>query len=133
MSNEYSSVFFTQLCKLLKEFDVIDPIMTEKQLEEKIFNYLKEKGIEVERQVTSHKDRYDLICKSDGKRICLELKLKATISDIQQFDRYLRKFRDGFIIVCWQTTLSVKYIFSSVRKQSPIPIAMIEISKRYAF
>lgn len=125
--------FFEQLHRLLKDFDIVNPIKTEKELEEKIFDYLQKNSIDVERQVTNKKDRYDLVCKQGNKKICLELKLKATISDIEQFDRYLRKFRDGFMIVCWQTTQSVKYIFSSVRTQSPIPIALIEISKGYTF
>lgn len=125
--------FFEQLHRLLKDFDIVTPIKTEKELEEKIFDYLKNNGIIVERQVTNKKDRYDLVCKQGNRKICLELKLKATISDVEQFDRYLRKFRDGFMIVCWQTTRSVKYIFSSVKSQSPIPIALIEISRGYTF
>lgn len=125
--------FFEHLHRLLKDFDIVNPIKTEKELEEKIFNYLQKNGIDVERQVTNKRDRYDLVCKNGNKKICLELKLKATISDINQFDRYLRKFRDGFMIVCWQTTKSVKYIFSATKKQSPIPIALVEISKGYSF
>lgn len=98
-----------------------------------MIEFLKNNEFTVTRQVTKKRDRYDLIVKNGMETVCIELKKKATMKDIKQFDKYLPKFKDGFIILCWQCTPNLKEIFNNVRKQSPFPLALIELSKRYAF
>ncbi|MDE1867574.1 MAG: hypothetical protein KGI08_07700 [Thaumarchaeota archaeon] len=124
---------FELLVKEIGNFIDQEPIITESRLEEKISDYIKSKGIMIENQVSKKEDRYDLICRNGKETVCVELKIKASIKDIKQFDRYFPKFRDGFIVVCWQASFHLKMDFESVKKQSPIPIELIELSKRYSY
>lgn len=106
--------------------------MVESQLEEKLKKHLEKHSFYVTRQKVEKENRYDLICSTENQLVCIELKIRADISDLNQFDRYLRNFKDGFIVVCWQASFSVKDIFSQVTEQSPTPVALIELSKRYS-
>lgn len=107
-------------------------MVVESILEKELTEFLQKNGFTVSRQVTKKKDRYDLLCREGNELVCIELKKHAVISDIQQFDRYLPKFKDGLIVVCWQSTTSVREIFAEVVKQSPIPLCLIELSKKYS-
>lgn len=123
---------FASVLKALGGFQPDDPIRSESELESRTKQFLEEKGFQIESQVSKKKDRYDLIIKKDGQTVCLELKLKADISDIEQFDRYMPKFREGFIVMCWNATDSMRDIFDNVIQQTPTPIALIELSARYS-
>jgi len=123
---------FSQLIQAVNEFKPDEPIVLESQLETLILDYLQEKGFEVERQVIEKTDRYDLICRGYDETVCIELKLRTDTSDIKQYDKYLLKFKDGFIIICWQASSSMKDIFTEVIEQSPIPITLIELSRNYS-
>ena len=123
---------FTSIIKSINEFLPDDPITLESQLEEKLKKHLEKHGFFVTRQKIEKENRYDLICSSGNQIVCIELKIHADISDLNQFDKYLRNFKDGFIVVCWQASFSVKDIFLHVTEQSPTPIALIELSERYS-
>lgn len=123
---------FAQLLKALGEFMPENPMMAEWILEEKMRHFLLDRGFSVESQVSKKGDRYDLICKNGMEIVCIELKIKATISDVEQFDRYMPKFRDGFIIVCWNATDSLRDVFDNVIEQTPTPIALMELCMKYS-
>lgn len=123
---------FTSIIKSINEFLPDDPITLESQLEEKLKKHLEKHGFFIARQKIEKENRYDLICSSGNQIVCIELKIHADISDLNQFDKYLRNFKDGFIVVCWQASFSVKDIFLHVTEQSPIPVALIELSERYS-
>lgn len=123
---------FDSLVETINKFAPLEPIIKEKQLEDKLLDYLKKQGFTVKPQVSQKQDRYDLICNQGIEKVCLELKIKTSPADIKQFDRYLFKFKDGMIIVCWQASLNLKELYRNVKKQSPIPIELIEVAKRYA-
>lgn len=123
---------FSELVKVINEFLPDDPMRTESELEQKIMSHLHDKGFNVSSQISKRHDRYDLVCRNINEVVCIELKLRADISDIKQFDKYLPKFKDGIIVVCWQASFSVQDIFHNVAEQSPIPIALIELSRKYS-
>ena len=125
-------ILFSNLIEHINRFLPDEPMVLESDLETKLRDFLESKGFTVSRQITKKRDRYDLLCRQGSELVCLELKLRADISDIKQFDKYLPKFKDGLIVVCWQATISVREIFANVIKQSPIPLALIELSKKYA-
>ena len=131
MSNSKEKLLFTSLVECISEFTPDKPLIVEYVLEEELRRFLEARGFTVSRQVTKKKDRYDLLCRSGNQLVCLELKQRADISDVSQFDRYLPKFKDGLIVICWQASRSVRDIFSNVIEQSPIPLALIELSKKY--
>ena len=125
---------FKDLLSAIDDFIPSKPMILESLLETELRTHLesKGKGFNISRQVTKKKDRYDLLCRKNNELVCIELKLRTNISDIKQFDRYLPKFRDGLIVFCWQATASVREIFSNVTQQSPIPVTLIELSKKYS-
>lgn len=122
---------FSKLIQSINEFVPDEAFTIEKELEESLEKYLLENGFILSRQKSVKGDRYDLVCRSGNEVVCLEIKLHADISDIKQFDKYLPKFKDGFIVVCWQSTFGVTNIFQKVIDQSPIPTTLIELAKRY--
>ena len=122
---------FSKLIQSINDFVPEEPFTIEKELEESLETYLLQDGFVLSRQKSVKGDRYDLVCRLGNEVVCLEIKLHADISDIKQFDKYLPKFKDGFIVVCWQSSFSVKNIFEQVIDQSPIPTTLIELSKRY--
>ncbi len=125
---------FQDLLIAIDGFIPSKPMILESLLEIELRTYLesKRRGFNISRQVTKKEDRYDLLCRRNNELVCIELKLRANISDLKQFDRYLPKFRDGLIVFCWQATASVREIFSNVTQQSPIPVTLIELSKKYS-
>lgn len=122
---------FARLVKTINEFLPDEPIVKESELERLLKLHLEKKGFNISRQVTKKENRYDLICREKNSVVCIELKLRADTSNIKQFDRYLIKFKDGFIVVCWQASFSVRDIFKKVIDQSPIPIELIQISEKF--
>ena len=123
---------FTKLTECINTFLPDTPMVIESILEKELRVFLEASGFTVSRQVTKKKDRYDLLCRDGNELVCIELKKHADISDIKQFDKYLPKFKDGLIVVCWQVSGSVREIFAEVVKQSPIPLCLIELSKKYS-
>lgn len=125
------SKLFSKLVQSINDFVPDDPFQLEVELEKSLESHLLKDGFILSRQKSVKGDRYDLVCRSGNEVVCLEIKLHADISDIKQFDKYLPKFKDGFIVVCWQSSFSVRHIFQQVIDQSPIPTTLIELSKRY--
>jgi len=125
------SKLFSKLIQSINDFVPDDPFQLEVELEKSLESHLLKDGFILSRQKSVKGDRYDLVCRSGNEVVCLEIKLHADISDIKQFDKYLPKFKDGFIVVCWQSSFSVRNIFQQVIDQSPIPTTLIELSKRY--
>ncbi len=125
------SSLFSKLVQSINNFVPDLPFLIEQELEKSLESYLVKNGFALSRQKSVKKDRYDLVCRSGNEVVCLEIKLHADISDIKQFDKYLPKFKDGFIVVCWQSSFSVRNIFQEVIDQSPIPTTLIELAKKY--
>jgi len=125
-------MLFSRLKECIDTFLPDTPMVIESILENELTEFLGKNGFIITRQVTKKKDRYDLLCREGNQLVCIELKQRADISDIEQFDKYLPKFKDGLIVVCWQVSKSVREIFADVVKQSPIPLCLIELSKKYS-
>ena len=127
---------FEKILQILNEFEVPDgqPFRTENDLEFMVSAHLKTHGISHTRQKTDSKkgDRYDIICSSGKDDICIELKKKAVTEDAHQLDRYHRKYPGGLVIVCWRAVGAFREICHHVQQQSPTPIALVEISRRYS-
>lgn len=122
---------FSEIVTALESFVPKDPMVTEATLESAIELHLLKNNFVITRQVSQENDRYDLLCRRDNEVVCIEVKLRADTTDIRQFDKYLKKFKDGFIIICWQASFSIKEITEHVIQQSPFPLALIELAKRY--
>lgn len=125
------SILFSKIVKEMESFEMDKPTLVEAELEDQVYNYLSKKIMKITRQVSEKRDRYDLICEEENEIVCVELKVLTNIKDIKQFDRYLAKFKDGFIVVCYQANFSVKNLFAAVKEQSPFPMELIELSQRY--
>lgn len=122
---------FSKIVQEMEGFEMDKPTLVEAELEDQVYNYLSKKIMKITRQVSEKRDRYDLICEEENEIVCVELKVLTNTKDLKQFDRYLTKFKDGFIVVCYQANFTVRDLFNSVRDQSPFPIELIELSKRY--
>lgn len=121
---------FEYLVKIIKEFQLDQTLLSERDLENKLEQYLQDHNIEVERQkVLDHRRRTDLICMVEGHKICLELKHVADLSCVQQLDRYLPNFPNGIILVCWKCSASLRQVFVDVKQQIKVPIELIELRK----
>ena len=119
---------FQKVQTKLNQFHLVEPFVSEADLESKITKYLRDNKFHATTQKVSDNKRYDIICTDRTNTVCIELKTKADASNVKQFDKYHRDFPDGFIILCWYATKPLKEIFSSVQKQSPTNIALVEIS-----
>ena len=121
---------FDYLVNILKEFQLDQTLFSELDLENKLECYLLDHKIQVVRQkIIDRKNRTDLICILDGHKICVELKQNADISCVQQLDRYLPKFPDGIILVCWKCSANLREVFNDVKAQIKIPVELIELRK----
>ena len=128
---------FERIVKILNEFESPGgrPFRTENDLELMVSEHLKTHGINHIRQKIDSKkgDRYDIICRcNSGKDVCIELKKKAVTEDAHQLDRYHRRYPGGLIVVCWRAVGAFREIHHQVKQQSPTPIALVEISRRYS-
>ena len=128
---------FESILRVLNEFETPGgrPFRTEDDLEVMVSAHLQTHGISHVRQKTDSKrgDRYDITCSSgNSDDVCIELKKTAITADARQLDRYHRKYPGGLIVVCWRAARSFREVFGQVQLQSPTPIALVEISKRYS-
>ena len=123
---------FEKLITLLDNFEISDAFTSEADLEEKLCQYLKNNDIFYTSQLSEKQNRYDVICSDGTQKVCIELKVKARSSDLEQFDKYMQRFPDGFIVLCWIASISVREIFTTVQSQSPTPIQLLELSKKYS-
>lgn len=129
-----SNSTFLKLVALLKKFQVEEQIISEKDLENKLHDYIKGSLFGVERQKPITKNiRNDLICTIEGKTFCIEIKKNADLFCVQQLDRYLPYYKDGLILVCWKASTSLKEVFKSVESQINIPVALVEIRRNQCF
>jgi len=120
---------FNELIQVLKNFQIKKGLYDERDLEDQLCTYLDCKDMKVVRQKSSEVGRTDIIIEMKNSVICLELKVNANLSVMEQMDRYTQKYRDGVILVCWKASKNVKTVFSEVKKQINIPIEIIEVIK----
>lgn len=120
---------FNSLVKLLREFQIKKQLFDERDLEDQLFQFLQQKDIKVVRQKASEVGRIDMLVDMNKKIICLELKVNANMSVMEQMDRYTQKYRDGVILVCWKASINTKTVFEIVKKQINLPIEIIEVIK----
>lgn len=134
---EMSDTPFERIVKILNEFESPGgrSFRTENDLELMVSAHLQTHGINNTRQKvdTRKGDRYDIICRcNSGKDVCIELKKKAVTNDTRQLDRYHRKYPGGLIVVCWRAVEAFREVFEQVKEQSPTPVALVEVSRRYS-
>ena len=120
---------FEKLILLLKDFQIKRELFDERDLEDQLFEFLDQRDIKVVRQKASEVGRTDLIVEMESSVICIELKLNANLSVMEQMDRYTQKYRDGVILVCWKASKNVKTVFTTVKKQINVPVHIVEVIK----
>ena len=123
--------FFSKVLKLLHDFRLDEPFALESEIEKRLAKFLTDRNILHGTQRSTKTKRYDVVCYDGKSTICIEIKIKAESSNLRQFDRYLPD-ADGFIVLCWMATKPVREIFRDVKAQSPIPVALIELSKKHS-
>lgn len=121
---------FNRLVLELKNFQIQQDILSERELEESIESYLISKNYSILRQKVMPKVRNDLVVEVNSRKICLELKVNANISCTKQLDSYLGYFNDGIILVCWRSSKNLHQVFENVKKSIKIPVELIQI-RRY--
>ncbi len=124
-----SNTEFNELVTLLRKFQIKKSLYDERDLEEQVFQFLDKNDINVIRQKTSEVGRIDIAVEINQRIICLELKVNANLSAMEQMDRYTQKYRDGIILLCWKASKNVKIVFNNVKDQINLPIELIEVIK----
>ena len=123
--------------RALRSFAATTSIRDEDDLESDICGYLERThGFGVERQVAGGRgrNRYDIVCRhprAPGK-VCIEIKLKAAASNLEQFDRYIRQFPDGLVVACWSATRAVRDVVEEAASSSPVPVGLVEVGMQHA-
>ena len=113
-------------------------IRCEDDLESEICGHLvREHGYIVKRQVAGGRghNRYDIVCAhgdAPGEKVCVEVKLKASAADFDQFDRYMGQFHDGLVVACWSATQPVRDVVHEIAGVSPVPVGIVEVGLRHA-
>ncbi len=120
---------FNELVTLLRKFQIKKSLYDERDLEDQIFQFLVKNDVQVLRQKVSKVGRIDIAVEINHRIICLELKVNANLSAMEQMDRYTEKYRDGIILVCWKASKNVKIVFNNVKDQINLPIELIEVIK----
>lgn len=120
---------FDGLVTLLRKFQIKKSLYDERDLEEQVFQFLDKNDIKVIRQKVSEVGRIDIAVEINQRMICLELKVNANLSAMEQMDRYTQKYRDGIILLCWKASKNVKIVFKNVKDQINLPIELIEVIK----
>ncbi len=120
---------FKELVTLLRKFQIKKSLYDERDLEDQVFQFLDKNDINVIRQKTSEVGRIDIAVEINQRIICLELKVNANLSAMEQMDRYTQKYRDGIILLCWKASKNVKIVFNNVKDQINLPIELIEVIK----
>lgn len=121
----------------LMSYQASSEIRNELDLEASICDYMASERYVVRRQVIGERgrNRYDIVCEHPfvpGERVCVECKLKATVSDLEQFDRYIEQFPDGVVVACWSATGPVQATVEVVNAESPVRIALVEVGLQHA-
>ena len=126
------------ILRALESFSAESGIRSEYDLETEICGHLERGcGYDVRRQVSGGRgrNRYDIVCShvdAPGEKVCVEIKLKATASDFEQFDRYLWQFHDGLVVACWSATAPVRNAVRDIADASPVPVGMVEVGMQHA-
>ena len=129
---------YTRTVRALRSFAATTIIRDELDLEADMCGYLERThGYGVERQVTGGRghNRYDIVCShpdSPGEKVCIEVKLKATTANFEQFDRYIRQFPNGVIVACWSATMPVRAVIEEAAVKSPVPVGLVEVGRQHA-
>ena len=126
-----------KIVSTLLSYQATEEIRDELDLERSICEYMSGEWYTVRRQVIGGRgrNRYDVVCEDPsvpGEKVCIEIKLKATASDLGQFDRYVEAFPDGVVIACWSATSSVQAAVDTVNAESPVRIALVEVGMQHA-
>ena len=128
---------YAMTLRALRTFTAQTSIRGERDLEADICGHLEgAHGFGVERQVAGGRgrNRYDIVCRhprAPGK-VCVEIKLKATASNFEQFDRYIRQFPDGLVVACWSATRAVRDVVERAAASSPVPVGLVEVGRQHA-
>lgn len=128
---------YTMTLRALGSFTATASIRGESDLEADICRHLERAhGFGVERQVAGGRgrNRYDVVCRHPGApgKVCVEIKLKATASHFEQFDRYIRQFPDGLVVACWSATRAVRAVVERAAVSSPVPVGLVEVGRQHA-
>jgi hypothetical protein len=113
---------FLNLVRVLRLFRLNYAPSRESEIEMALEIFLKSHNIPVNRQVTIHKGRLDLVI----DRYIIEVKLVGKKNIADQLDRYSGHC-EGLIVVCWKATDPLRAIFVVERSSSKIPVELIEI------
>jgi len=119
---------FTLLVDSLKQFKLSKKAVSEHELEIWALEYLAKKGYKVTTQKRTRSGRYDITVEIEGFRYCIELKMIADRSCLDQLDRYARSV-NGLILLCWQASTAVISIIKFQKSYSKIPIELIEVKR----
>ena len=133
-----AGMLYTMTMRALRSFAATTAIRNEGDLEADMCGYLgRERGFCVERQVAGGRgrNRYDIVCShsdAPGEKVCVEIKLKATAANFEQFDRYIQLFPDGLVVACWSATKTVRDVVEAAAASSPVPVGLVEVGRQHA-
>jgi hypothetical protein len=122
---------FEKLVESLNKFQLTEQIFDERELEKKIVMFLKDHGFNVKTQDRVNSEiRNDIVVTfKNGKKICVELKVKADLGVMKQLDNYLPHYKNGIILMCWKASENTRKVFDKVKGEIKTPIALIEVRK----
>lgn len=127
------------IVRSLGQFSAATGIGGEDDLEADICRHLEfVHGFSVSRQVSGGRgrcNRYDIVCthpEAPGERVCIEVKLRAASSDLEQFDRYIGQFPDGLVVACWSASRPVRDIAARAARDAPVPVGLVEVGRHHA-
>lgn len=119
---------FDELIYDLKLFQIKRKLIDENELESLLESYLKQKGWILARQKIIDVGRNDLVVERNSKKICLELKLETNMSIVGQIGKYVSRYDDGVIIVCWKASKELRDFIKKMNvSQKWPPLEVIQI------
>lgn len=118
------------IIELLKTIRTDSLFENERQIQYKVANKLKENNIKFKIEKSLSHSRLDIEAEFHNKKLCIEIKLKATPTIFKQIDKYVTLGYDGIIIVCWSAKVNVRNTINALKGKTRIPVELIEIWKQ---
>ena len=115
----------------MKRFQLKKQLIDERELEDVLALYLRKNEYKTIRQERMIVGRTDLVVEIKQIKICIELKVYATLMAMEQLDRYLPKYPGGLVLMCWKASKNVEQVFKNVKAQINVPIELIQIYKNH--